>query len=72
MFRIPYLTDVYLCFVCREHTLYACSLYSFIVLFLYSGVGAEAKNQLLVMRALANTFSKGCGAQFMCDEQKWV
>ena len=40
--------------------------------FMYSGVGAEVKNQLLVMRALANTFSKSCGAQFMCAEQRWV
>ena len=39
---------------------------------LYRGVGADAKNQLLVVRSLANSFSKCCGAQFMVDEQKWV
>ena len=44
----------------------------FLFFFMYSGVGAEVKNQLLVMRALANTFSKSYGAQFMCDEQRWV
>ena len=37
-----------------------------------SSVGAEAKNQLLVLRSLANIFSKSCGAQFMLDEQEWV
>lgn len=39
---------------------------------LYSGFGADVKNQLLVMRSLANTFSKLFGAQFMLSEQKWV
>ena len=40
--------------------------------FCHSGVGAEVKNQLLVMRALANIFSKSYGAEFMCDQHKWV
>ena len=58
-------------FVCLGHIVYMCSL-CVLSFFCRSGVGAEVKNQLLVMRALANTFSKSYGAQFMCDQHKWV
>lgn len=48
---------------------YACF---YVNLSFYRGVDADAKNQLLVVRSLANSFSKSYGAQFMVDEQKCV
>ena len=55
----------------KEHNQIAVSVYSALFLAL-SGSQAQPKNQLLVLRCLANIFSLENGQQLMDYERKWV